>query len=296
MGCELVSIIIPCYRQARYLGQAICSALAQTYPHVEVIVVDDGSPDEAAEVASRYVGVRLIRQANRGVAAARNVGLLASGGEYVIFLDADDRLLERGVEVGVEASRSHPYCAFAWGMCRHIAADGSPVPFRQKPRIEANYYAELLRNNYIRTPATVIYRRWVFDEVGLFDESLHGPEDYDLNLRITRRFPVYCHGQTVAEYRIHTASACHDSTRMFAETLAALRSQWPYVRGHGEHEAAYREGWRAWCQLFGNRIMDELLLRRGLKVTARGLGLLFRYYPRGVAYRLCRELHRAMIG
>src|SRR5690349_15716190 len=94
----LVSIIIRCYNQGHFLGEAIDSALRQTYPHVEIIVIDDGSTDNTAEVVARYRGVRSIRQPNLGRCAAGNTGLGESRGEYLVFLDADDRLLPDAVE------------------------------------------------------------------------------------------------------------------------------------------------------------------------------------------------------
>ena len=86
----LVSVIIPCYRQAHFLADALRSAVAQTHRPLEIIVVDDGSPDDVAAVTAQFPTVRLVRQPNRGLAAARNAGLRASSGDYVAFLDDDD--------------------------------------------------------------------------------------------------------------------------------------------------------------------------------------------------------------
>src|ERR671910_2706788 len=126
-----VSVVIPCYNQADFLGEAIESVLSQSYQAFEVIVVDDGSTDDTKEVASAYAledsRVRLVRQQNRGLAGARNRGLAESRGEYVVFLDSDDRLLGEALEVGVRELESHPECAFVAGRCRFIAADGSPI-------------------------------------------------------------------------------------------------------------------------------------------------------------------------
>jgi glycosyltransferase involved in cell wall biosynthesis len=121
----LVSVVIPCYNQAHFLGEAIESVLAQRHPRLEVIVVDDGSPDDTSEVAARYPGVRCVRQENQGLSAARNAGLRHSGGEYVVFLDADDRLLPEAIEAGLRGFEAHPECAFVYGDYRVIATDGS---------------------------------------------------------------------------------------------------------------------------------------------------------------------------
>src|SRR5829696_6977365 len=124
----LVSVVIPCYNQAHFLEEAIESVLAQSYKDFEIIVIDDGSTDDTGEVAGRYPRVRLFRQDNQGLAAARNAGLWRSKGEYLVFLDADDRLLPWALEVGLKHLRAHPECAFVSGYYRPIAVDGSPLP------------------------------------------------------------------------------------------------------------------------------------------------------------------------
>src|SRR5262245_20604446 len=89
----LVSVIIPCYNHAHYLGEAIESVLAQTVQDFEIIVVDDGSTDSTADVAARYPRVRYVRQNNQGLSAARNTGIKHGLGRFLVFLDADDLLL-----------------------------------------------------------------------------------------------------------------------------------------------------------------------------------------------------------
>ena len=106
----MISVVIPCYNQGRYLEEAVTSAVSG--PHrVEVIVVDDGSTDETPQVAARHPGLRYVRQDNRGLAAARNRGLAESTGDLVVFLDADDRLMPRGLDTGARALAAHPNCA-----------------------------------------------------------------------------------------------------------------------------------------------------------------------------------------
>src|ERR1700728_2917065 len=100
-GSPLVSVVIPCYNSARYLAETIESVLAQTYARVEVILVDDGSTDTTPEIAQSYP-VQYVYQTNRGISAARNTGVVRGRGEYVQFLDHDDRLLPTAIEVGVK--------------------------------------------------------------------------------------------------------------------------------------------------------------------------------------------------
>ena len=162
----LVSVIIPCYNQARYLGEAIESALAQTHARLEVIVIDDGSLDDVAGVVARYPKVRYVRQPNGGLSAARNTGIRESHGEYLVFLDADDRLLPDALRIGLDCFQVSPECAYVSGHYRMIREDGTPLPdFEQVPP-EPDAYRTLLQRNYIGMHATVMYRRAIFESSG----------------------------------------------------------------------------------------------------------------------------------
>ena len=245
----LVSIIIPCYNQAHFLREAIQSALAQTYSHREIFIVDDGSTDNTAEVTAGFAGVRYIRQENAGVSTARNTGLKESRGEYLVFLDADDRLLPEALEIGVDCLRQHPECAFASGHSRFITADGSFLSKSEQPYITRDHYLELLRGNYIWCPGSVIYRRSVFEIVKGFDTSLGPGADYDLYFRITRKSPVFCHNHFVAGYRIHGSSMSADHSLMLQDTLKALNAQWEFVKGSNRHIEAFETG-KKQCQSY----------------------------------------------
>lgn len=189
---DLVSVVIPCYNQSHFLGEAIESLHKQSYKNYEIIVVNDGSTDDTAIVAGKFCDVKLIEQKNMGLAAARNTGLKESKGEFVVFLDSDDRLLPNALETGVNALRKYPDCAFVSGFCRRIASDGSVLRFIKQPRIEngADHYQVLLQNNYIWTPANVMFRRSIFEKLSEFDTSINPTADYDLYLRVARQFPV----------------------------------------------------------------------------------------------------------
>ena len=293
-GAALVSVVIPCYNQAHFLSEAIESVLAQSYPHFEIVVVDDGSTDDTPKVAARYPAVRCIRQDNRGLSAARNAGLGCSEGEYVVFLDADDRLLPEALEVGLECFDANPECAFVCGLYRRIAADGSFLFDRKRRhvvksvgeiRTRRDVYAALLHRNYIIMHATVMYRRTVFASVGGFDDSLGACEDYDLYLRIARKFPVHNYDKVVAEYRQHGGNMTSNPALMLSSSVTALRSQRRHAKRDERFSKAYRTGMRFWQDAYGNPLIEEVRARarkRDWQQALQGILVLLQYYPRGL--------------
>ena len=285
-GAPLVSVIIPCYGQAAYLEEAIESVLAQTYAQVEVVVVDDGSPDNAARLAGRFPWVRCVRQANAGLAGARNTGIRESEGELLVFLDADDRLLPRALEVGVEELRAHPEAAFAFGRYRRVGGDGRRLEDDEQPRPDADPYSVFLRYNYAGIPATGIFRRSALEEAGNFDETLPGAEDYDLGLRLSRQFAVRPHGEYVAEYRVHGGGMSRNAAAMLAMTRRALRRQRRARPPARPAPGAYREGRRFWRRYYGDPLVARIRAAFANREFRRGLSLawsLLRADPRGLA-------------
>ncbi|HET7416414.1 MAG TPA: glycosyltransferase [Solirubrobacterales bacterium] len=281
----LVSVVIPCYGQARFLEEAIESVLLQTYAQVEVVVVDDGSPDNAARVAGRFPWVRCVRQPNAGLAAARNAGIRESEGELLVFLDADDRLLPRALELGVEELRAHPEAAFAFGRYRRVAEDGRPLSNDEQPRPEADPYSLFLRCNYAGVPAAGIYRRSALEEAGNFDETVPGAEDYDLGLRLSRQYPVRPYDEEVVEYRVHGSGMSQNAVRMLKKTRQVLRRQRRHLDGDAERRSAYRDGHRFWRRYYGDVIVNDTrsaFANREPGRGLRGLATLARRYPRGL--------------
>lgn len=280
----LVSVVIPCYGQAPYLEEAIESVLAQTYSQVEIVVIDDGSPDNASRLAGRFPWVRCIRQPNGGLAAARNAGVRESEGELLVFLDADDRLLPRALEAGVAALRSHPEAAFAFGRYHRVDAQGLRLEDDDQPRPDADPYSVFLRYNYAGVPATGIYRRSALEEAGNFDETVPGAEDYDLALRLSRDHTVLPHDEFVAEYRVHGGGMSRNAATMLKMTQRALRRQKHSARQKGLR-SEHRDGREFWRRYYGEPLVAEVRthLANGERGAAlRGATSLARLYPRGL--------------
>jgi hypothetical protein len=272
--------VIPCYRQAHFLAQAVESALAQTYRNREILVIDDGSPDDVAGVLLAYPSVRCVRQENRGLAGARNRGLEECRGEFVAFLDADDRLLPRALEAGVHALESRAQCAFAWGFNRPIDVDGTLLPSRPKQCAEASY-RRLLRGNVVGPPVGVLFRNSMVVAAGGFSSAALC-EDYELYLRLARRHPSHCHGEVVAEYRYHHSNMSSDLTRMLHGMLLALEQQRPFVRKDRSLRRALAQGKKLAREMYDGearleRLRGEVRAKRWGPATGTALGLLLKY-------------------
>ncbi|NOH01800.1 MAG: glycosyltransferase [Chloroflexi bacterium] len=278
----LVSVVIPCYNQARFLGEAIGSVLSQAYPRIEVIVVDDGSTDHTAEEAARYPEVRYIRQENQGLGAARNAGLRESHGEILVFLDSDDRLLPEAVERGVHHLSNAPGSAFVSGRYRYIKEDGAILrEYSQKPA-ETDPYASFLRGNYIGMHATVAYRREVLEAVGGFNPSLPACEDYDLYLRIARKYPVSVHQDLIADYRLHSQNMSRDPGLMLKTVLAVMKSNWDDVRANETYREAYWAGVRSWREYYSEKFFGQLTQQWSagqMRQVLSTMGQWFRHAP-----------------
>ena len=281
-GQLLVSVVIPCYNHAHFLGEAIESVLAQTYPRLEIIVVDDGSRDNTAEVTARYPDVHYIYQQNQGLAAARNTGLRASHGDILIFLDADDRLLPEAVGQGVTHLLNAPQSAFVSGRYRYISEEGTILrEYGQKPA-DPDAYAAFLHGNYIGMHATVAYRRAVLEAEGGFNPSLPACEDYDLYLRIARKHPVSTHQHVVADYRQHGQNMSRDPRLMLKTALEVLKSNWQYAQGQEHYREAYRAGVTAWREHYSREYYERIYRQVSGKQMGPALDLAmnwFRYAP-----------------
>ena len=278
----LVSVIIPCYNQSAYLAEAITSALDQSHPDKEVIVIDDGSTDDTAGVASRF-RVKYVRQSNAGLSAARNKGIAESSGQFLVFLDADDRLLPGGLAAGLDGFSEHPECAFVYGGFQHIAADGSFLRPQEPPPIEVDLYRALLQYNHIGMHGTVMYRRAVFDAVGGFDTSLRAAEDYDLYLRVARRFPIHRHIHMVAEYRKYASNMSRDAALMLRSVVKVLGRERGHLEGRPELIEAWSQGMTGNREFYLQQLRSQVQeARRARRPATRTWWMLLRWDPRGV--------------
>ena len=244
----LVSVILPAYNARAYLVQAVGSVLGQNYTHLELLVVDDGSTDGTANhPALQDPRVRVLRQANAGPAAARNLGLAHARGELIAFIDADDLWLPGKLSAQVAYLQAHPEVDIVFGGFTrweaqadgHFAAPPAPPPATNPLALSQPsgwIYPDLLLDSVVHI-ITAMVRKPVFDVVGQFDTQLPTGEDYDFWLRASRHFQMHQLAQTLACYRIHPHSLTKvpraDSTeyRVLQHAMAAWGTTGPDGRG-----------------------------------------------------------------
>jgi O-antigen/teichoic acid export membrane protein/glycosyltransferase involved in cell wall biosynthesis len=218
----LVSVIIPYYNQPAFVAEAVLSAKRQTYPNVEIIVVDDGSIIPADTLLERGGEVTILRTENHGVSAARNLGFRKSSGEFLVFLDSDDRLMPGSIEAHLQALEDHPEAGLSFGPTRIINQDGAEVRPAHICRPRRQYFLPLLESNLIGSPGAAMMRRESFVMAGMFNESFSMGEDYDLYLRIARQRPLVRHTFCTLEYREHSSNTSQAQEKMLLGTMLVL--------------------------------------------------------------------------
>ena len=265
-----VSVIIPSYNSARYLGRAIDSARAQTYKDYEILVVDDGSTDDTKDVAMQYGRkVTYLYQQNRGVSAARNHAILKANGELLAYLDADDMWYPEKLERQVAFLDVHQECGMVHSEMSVINEQGEILHLRfyeetKRSVPQGHCVKQLLMRCHIQT-LTVVERRSSFDRVGVFDDRLPVAEDY------LHWIMIAAEGQAVgyleeplAKYRWRTGSLIGNYPRLleaYVRIFDILLHEKPIASRHGDQCAD--------------------ILRARLYVVQRELAYLDRIHGRG---------------
>lgn len=207
----LVSVLINNFNYGEFLSDAIESVFRQSYPYIELVVVDDGSTDNSRDIISQYRGrLHSIFQANGGQAAAFNAGFAASGGEIVCFLDADDRFAENKVVSIVDAFEAHP----AAGWCFHplaLMGTSTPVAVPNYPLGKAADFRSAIQRGRLRVgaPATsgLAFRRSLLRRILPMPEDIRITSDNYLKFSALALSPGYFHADLLAEQRLHGRNA-----------------------------------------------------------------------------------------
>jgi glycosyltransferase involved in cell wall biosynthesis len=227
MGAPLVSVIIPVHNMGRYLGDALRSVFAQDYRPIEVIVVDDGSTDDTAEVARSFDDVGYLHQAHQGVAAARNEGIAQSRGEFVAFLDADDLWAANKLTVQVAWLLEHPEAGYVTAHFRNFLEAGVPRP--------SWITEEQLVEDQKGGVPNLMVRHSIFQKVGVFDPNHKSGADLDWVVRAKdARIVAKILPHVLLFRRIHASNHSYHWKGGKGLLLRALKASIERQRGGGE--------------------------------------------------------------
>jgi glycosyltransferase involved in cell wall biosynthesis len=204
---KLVSIVITCYNYGRYLRESLASALAQTYARTEIVVVDDGSTDETAEVVKEFLAhgrLVSIRQENAGQARSKNAGIRASKGDFIAFLDADDRWMPEKIEKQMKLF-DRKAVGVAYTGRNFIDGSGASVIREGGAKMRSGWVTKhLFVDNFVPFSSSMV-RRECLEDVGVFDPSLRMAIDWDLWLRMSMKYEFDFVDENLISYRIHSA-------------------------------------------------------------------------------------------
>ena len=221
----LVSVIVPTYNRAHVLSRALDSVLAQTRPGMEIIVVDDGSTDHTPELLADYGdSLRVLRQPNAGVSAARNAGIRASRGEFVALLDSDDSWTPDKLACQMEFFDTHPRAMICQTEEIWIRNGKRVNPMKKHQKPSGDIFIPSLKLCLV-SPSAVMMRNTLFSIKGFFNEDFPVCEDYDLWLRVSRDTPVYLIDRPcTVKYGGHDdqLSASHSQDKYRIESIAGL--------------------------------------------------------------------------
>jgi len=300
-----VSVVIPTHSRPDLLPLAVESAFAAG-TNVEVVVVDDASTDETAEVCQSLPGIKYIRlEQNQGVAAARNAGVIASSAPYIALLDDDDVRLPGSIDLQLDRLRSTPNAVLIYGQAiiggatDRLANDSYP---QQCPT--GDVFWELLTKNFIPSGSVVVERACVLAS-GLFDPSIAAVDDWDLWIRIAASHSVASLDQPVVIWRRSSPNSDQGSSsavKMVSLSTRQFRESWMTMpRVTQAHPSVRRQVKREFSQNMASHLAVEAvrsLSSGNLMEANRCVVAALRHHSNGLAWRVLRQLsgrHRNFI-
>ena len=258
----LVSVIMPCLNDGAYIEEAVSSLREQTWPLVELVIIDDGSDEETAQVIRQlsFPRIRVLHTDHIGPAAARNRGIREAQGTYILPLDADDVIEKTYIEQAVSMMQAHPDAGVVY--C-HADLFGEKTGAWELP--DYSLKAELLDNVIF---VTALFRKADWETVGGFCEDFRaGMEDYDFWLSLLETGKnVYQLPETLFHYRIKPASRTTRFQRSYADV------QETYVRLYRRHRAFFQKHSDLYCMELRRNLIDQLMINKKLKEELEDLG------------------------
>ena len=262
------SIIIATHSRPQLLPRAVESARAAGVD-VEVIVVDDASMDETAEVCHALQGIKYLRvDRNQRVAGARNLGLVASQGEYISFLDDDDTRLPGSFDLQIDLLAQNPDAALAYGRALYADREGQVSDELYPDECpQGDIFWKLLTQNFIPC-GSAVFRRSTIVSLGLLDDTIPGLDDWDLWIRIAELYPVVAVEQPVVTWRrsdVRSAQGTSDAATIVSQSIRKFKTDWMKLP---RAAAADRDLKRATWRRFSENMLEHAMWQSARAVAS----------------------------
>lgn len=267
---KLVSVIVPTYNIEKYISATIESVLNQTYPHFELLIVDDESPDRSVEICQQYNDprIKIISQKNRGLAGARNTGIRHAQGDYIALLDGDDLWLPEKLASHVEHLETNAHVGVSFSRSEFIDGEGQSLGIYQMPKFRDITPGYLLCRNPIGNGSAPVIRREVFDAIS-YQDNLHGSyEDcyFDENFRQSEDIECWFRIAAYTSWQIEGISEALTLYRVNGEGLSAnvikqLDSWEQFISKHRDQSAKLMAEWESPARAYQLRYLARRAIR-----------------------------------
>lgn len=288
----IVSIIIPTYNHSDLILDTLKSAFAQTFNDYEVIVINDGSPDDTAHVLSplsKAGKIHYFEQENQGQSATRNRGLREARGEFVAFLDDDDLWPVDKLEWQVAYLRDNPDVGVVGGGTEFIDEQGELTGQGYTHEIPVTFNSLFSGNPFV-SPGQTLIRGSCLNQVGGLDENLWGADDFDLWFRLSKCCEIKVLPHISLYYRVHSSNASKDTDRMFYNSLNLIKRHLLYVP-ISERSQPSKDAYRWLSGYIGRDTVWNLKERRNTVTRLKSIKMLSHFIgPSMKDHTLCRKL------
>ncbi len=278
---SLVSVVIASYNNGQFLEEGVESILNQQYKNFEIIIVDDGSTDNTKEIVIKYEiepKVRYFYQENQGQAKAKNKGIIESNGDYIAFLDADDKWTQDKLSSQLPCFNKSENIGVVFTNLNHINEYGDVIEIPKREFFSGNLTSKLLVDNVV-TGMSSIVKKECFDKVGIFDEQLPMGIDYDLWLRISTVYEFYFLDKVTYLYRQWSGQMSHNKRGRYENGIRIMKKFLENNPGLVE-EKVVNEAWAHTYVGSGNAIFQKENKRiEALNEYRKALSYKLRYIP-----------------
>jgi glycosyltransferase involved in cell wall biosynthesis len=270
MNTPVISIVMPVYNTAKYVEAAIESVLAQTFVDFELLIIDDAGPDNSIELCRAYSDprIRIISQANRGLAGARNTGIRHARGQYIALLDSDDLWEPEKLERHIEHLWQSPDVGISYAASRMIDDDGNFLRIVQRPKLKDVTARDVFLRNPVGNGSAPVIRRQVFEDIAFINEDRNELDYFDESFRQSEDIECWCRMALMTKWQFEGIAGAYTRYRINEGGLSAnvvkQFETWSRVKARvSELNPKFADKWGPYAEAYQKRYLARRCFRMG---------------------------------